>query len=304
MKRCIETGEVWEDTFPLRGKEGQWRWFLSRARPIRDQDGKIIRWFGTNTDITEQLETQQELRRANQDLEQFAFSASHDLQEPLRTMTIYSQLLQRRYGSKLDAEAEGLLNRVVDGSHRMSELVSDLLAYLHAASLDNVLTDPLDPESVLKEVLSSLNTLIRESHAEVTHDELPLVAVNQTHLHQLLQNLVGNALKYRKDKESPHVHISATSVGQFQQFIVKDNGIGIAPQFHKQVFAVFKRLHPKDGKYSGTGIGLALCQRIVERYGGRIWLESRPDQGTSVYFTVPAVTQRGKGRHHIERPNP
>jgi PAS domain S-box-containing protein len=294
IKRCFESGQVWEDTFPLRDKDGRWRWFLSRARPIHDQEGKIVRWFGTNTDITEQLETQEELRRANQDLEQFAFSASHDLQEPLRTMAVHSQLLQRRYASKLDADAEVLIKRVVEGSQRMSEMVSDLLAYLHAASIDDGPVEPVDTEAVLGEALSSLGNSIRESKAEVTHDALPQIAVNPIHLHQLLQNLIGNALKYRKDGERPRVHISASPVGPFRQFAIKDNGIGIEPRFHKQVFGVFKRLHARNGKYSGTGVGLAICQRIVERYGGRIWLESEPDRGTTFYFTVPAIAGAGR----------
>ena len=133
---------------------------------------------------------------------------------------------------------------------------------------------------------------IRESNAQVTHDPLPTVAMKASHLHQLLQNLIGNALKYGKDDEPPRVHLSFREVGQFRQFAVRDNGIGIAPQYHKQVFGIFKRLHAKNGKYPGTGIGLAICQRIVERYGGRIWLESEPGKGSTFCFTVPAVSMR------------
>jgi len=293
LKHCFETGQVWEDTFPLQGKDGEWRWFLSRARPIHDEKGKIVRWFGTNTDVTEQLETEQELRRANQDLEQFAFSASHDLQEPLRTMAIYSQLLQTRYSTKLDAEAARLLTQVVQGSHRMSELVSDLLAYVQAASQDNEPMALVEGEPIFEEVLASLSSAIRESNATVTHDPLPAVAMKPSHLHQLLQNLIGNALKYRKDDAPPIVNIAVRAVGPFRHFAIQDNGIGIAPQFHEQVFGVFKRLHAKNGRYPGTGIGLAICQRIVERYGGRIWLESELGRGTTFYFTIPAVTGAG-----------
>lgn len=290
MKRCFDTGEIWEDTFPLRGKHGEWRWFLSRARPIRHESGRIVRWFGTNTDINEQLETERELRRANQDLEQFAFSASHDLQEPLRNVALYSELLQKRYGPKLDAQADQFLGYVMEGAHRMSSLVSDLLAYVQAAVLDHEPLAPVNAETVFEQVVASLASAIRKSHAQVTRDLLPAVAMKEVHLQQLLQNLIGNALKYRKDEERPCVHVSAQLVENFYEFAVQDNGIGIAPQFHDKVFGIFKRLHGKNGKYPGTGIGLAICQRIVERYGGRIWLESQAGEGATFRFTVPAVT--------------
>jgi len=293
VKRCFANGEVWEDTFPLRGRHGQWRWFLSRARPIRDAHGKIVRWFGTHTDVTEQLEIEKELRQANRDLEQFAFSASHDLQEPLRTMALYSQLLDKRYGSMLDGEAGKFLGHIIDGSNRMSSLVSDLLTYVQAAvAADEPVEEPVDTELIFDDVLSSLNNTIRESNAQVTRSALPAVAVKDIHVQQLLQNLIGNALKYRKDEVSPCVHVSAKPTGSFWLFSVADNGIGIAPQFHAQIFAVFKRLHPKGGKYPGTGIGLSICQRIIERYGGKIWLESDADQGATFHFTLPAVVDR------------
>jgi PAS domain S-box-containing protein len=290
MKRSFETGQIWEDTFPLRGKRGEWRWFLSRARPIRDENSRIVRWFGTNTDINEQLETERELRRANQDLEQFAFSASHDLQEPLRNVALYSELLQKRYGPKLDAQAEQFLGYVMEGAHRMSSLVSDLLAYVQAAVLDHEPLIPVNAETVFEQVVASLGGAIRKNHARITRDPLPQVAMKDVHLQQLLQNLLGNALKYRKDEERPCVHVSAQLKENFWEFAVQDNGIGIAPQFHDKVFGIFKRLHGKNGKYPGTGIGLAICQRIVERYGGRIWLESQAGEGATFRFTVPAVT--------------
>jgi light-regulated signal transduction histidine kinase (bacteriophytochrome) len=295
MKRCFETGEVWEDTFPLRGKHGEWRWFLSRARPIQDENGRIVRWFGTNTDITEQLETERELRRANQDLEQFAFSASHDLQEPLRNVAIYSELLRKRYAPKLDAEADQFLGYVMEGAHRMSSLVADLLAYVQAAVLDHEPLVPVNAEAVFDQVVASLASAIRKSHAHVTRGTLPVVDMKDVHLQQLLQNLMGNALKYRKDNERPCVHVSAKLADNSWEFAVEDNGIGIAPEFHDKVFGIFKRLHGKNGKYPGTGIGLAICQRIVERYGGRIWLESQAGQGSTFRFTVPAAAGANHG---------
>ncbi len=289
MKRCFETGQVWEDTFPLRGKHGEWRWFLSRARPIQDEHASIVRWFGTNTDITEQLETERELRRANQDLEQFAFSASHDLQEPLRNVAIYSELVRKRYAPKLDAEADQFLGYVMEGAQRMSSLVADLLAYVQAAVLDHEPVIPVSAEAIFDQVVASLASAIRKSHAQVTRHALPAVAMKDVHLQQLLQNLIGNAIKYRKDNERPCVHVSARLADNWWEFAVADNGIGIAPEFHNKVFGIFKRLHVKNGKYPGTGIGLAICQRIVERYGGRIWLESEAGAGATFRFTVPAV---------------
>ena len=285
---AVEEGRPWEDTFPLRGKHGEWRWFLSRARPIQDEAGEIVRWFGTNTDVTEQLETERNLRRANQDLEQFAFSASHDLQEPLRNVAIYSQLLQKRCGAKLDAQAEQFLAFVLEGAQRMGHLIADLLTYTQAATFDNEAVTGVEAEKVLAQVLTGLSRSIEESGATITHDPLPEVAIKEVHLQQLLQNLIGNAVKYRKDGELPRAHVSAVLKGNEWEFSIEDNGIGIAPQFQDKVFGIFKRLHPKGGKYPGTGIGLAICQRIIERYGGRIWVESEAGRGAKFYFTVPS----------------
>jgi PAS domain S-box-containing protein len=286
---CVKAGEMWEDTFPLRGKNGEWRWFLSRARPIRDEEGRIVRWFGTNTDVTEQLETERDLRRANQDLEQFAFTASHDLQEPLRNVAIYSQLLKKRAGSSLGEESEQFLSYIVEGAQRMGNLISDLLAYTQAGILDVQRIEPVEAESVLDQVVSNLSQVIAEARAEIRHKPLPALAVKEAHLQQLLQNLIGNAIKYRRDDAAPCIEVSAVRADGFWQLSVQDNGIGIPPQFHEKVFGIFKRLHPNSGKYSGTGIGLAICQRIVERYGGRIWLESGVGLGTTFHFTLPST---------------
>jgi light-regulated signal transduction histidine kinase (bacteriophytochrome) len=178
----------------------------------------------------------------------------------------------------------------MEGAHRMSSLVSDLLAYVQAAVLDHEPLAPVNAETVFEQVVASLAVAIGKSHARVTREALPAVAMKDVHLQQLMQNLIGNALKYRKDDERPCVHISAQLAENFWEFAVQDNGIGIAPQFHDKVFGIFKRLHGKNGKYPGTGIGLAICQRIVERYGGRIWLESKAGEGATFRFTVPAVT--------------
>jgi PAS domain S-box-containing protein len=289
FQRSIETGDTWQETFPLRGKTGEWRWFLSRASPIRDSDGNIFRWFGTNTDITDQLETEENLRRANRDLEQFAFSASHDLQEPLRNVSIYSQLLQKHCGSSLDAQSTQFLGYLLEGTDRMALLISDLLAYTRAAVSEDEPIQPVQSERVFETVLTGLDRAVLESSAVITRDPLPVIAVQEVHLQQLFQNLVSNALKYRKDNEPPRIHVSAERKDTFWQFSVRDNGIGISPIFHAKVFGLFKRLHPKGSKYAGTGIGLAICQKVVERYGGRIWVESLEGGGATFFFTLPAI---------------
>jgi light-regulated signal transduction histidine kinase (bacteriophytochrome) len=194
IKHCFETGKTWEDTFPLRGKDGTYRWFLSHALPIRDESGRIIRWFGTNTDITQRLKTEQELRSANNDLEQFAYSVSHDLQEPLRSVSIYSELLIRRCADRLDGEAQELLRHLAEGASRMEVLVGDLLEYTRVIKLD-VSTDKTDANSALATVLSNLAETIAGADARVISGELPEVRVSGVHLQQIFQNLISNALR-------------------------------------------------------------------------------------------------------------
>ncbi|MBL8214002.1 MAG: PAS domain S-box protein [Bryobacterales bacterium] len=287
FRRCLASGEPWEDTFPLRGKDGQYRWFLSRALPIRDASGRIYRWFGTNTDITCQLDVERELRRANEDLEQFAYSASHDLQEPLRSVAVYSQLLEREYGPQLDERATLFLQQVGNGARRMGRLVSDLLAYSRTTELEAAPVERVDSARILEQVRLSLAQSIAESGAELHADPLPVVLIRPVHLELLLQNLIGNALKYRTDGASPRIDVRAELKPGAWEFAVRDNGIGIEPEYHAKIFGVFKRLHHNEQKYPGTGIGLAICQRIVESYGGRIWVESQLGKGSTFRFTLP-----------------
>ncbi|MEP6877951.1 MAG: PAS domain S-box protein [Nitrosospira sp.] len=283
LSHCVETGEIWEDTFPLRGKDGAYRWFLSRALPIRNAENRIVRWFGTNTDITTHLQTEQELRRANADLEQFAYSASHDLQEPLRSVSIYSELLVKRHADKLDGEARDFLEYLKGGASRMEMLVRDLLAYTQVSRLETPL-EKTDANVALKAVLSNLANAINASDAQITSDALPAVQVHSIHLQQIFQNIIGNALKYR-GRERPLVYLAAKQQNGHWQFSVRDNGIGIDPEYKERIFGLFKRLHTSD-EFPGTGVGLAICQRLVERYHGRIWVESRPGEGSTFYFTL------------------
>ncbi|HWB83073.1 MAG TPA: ATP-binding protein [Bryobacteraceae bacterium] len=225
-----------------------------------------------------------DLRRANKDMETFTYSASHDLEEPLRNISIYAQLLKRDYGGELPELAAQLLEGVRSGVSRMETLVKDLLAYSRVTKLLESPAPAVNAGSVLNEVLYILKTRIEESQATVTADELPVVAMHRSHLSLLLQNLVGNALKYRK-QEPPIIHISAAKSDDSWVLTVTDNGIGIDPKYRTQIFGLFRRLHSRD-KYPGSGVGLAICQRIVEQYGGRIWVEAAPGGGSIFLFSV------------------
>lgn len=267
------------------GRENRWRWFVGRAVPVRDASGKIAKWFGTSTDIDEQKRVEDDLRRANTDLEQFAFSASHDLQEPLRTVKIYTELLMRRYADKIDRDALNLLQFVCSGATRMEALVSDLLTYTQVTKLQKS-TEMADAKAALEAALANLSTAIADARAQVSSGPLPSLRMHATHLQQLFQNLISNAIKYRSPERSPVVNIAAERRNECWLFTVSDNGIGIEPEYRESIFGLFKRLHTAD-QYSGTGIGLALCQRIVERYDGRIWVESEPGQGSAFHFLLP-----------------
>jgi PAS domain S-box-containing protein len=290
-RHSVETGVPFHCQRRLRGADGTYRWHLSRALPMRGADGNISMWIGSDTDIHEQKEKEEELRRANEDLQQFAYSASHDLQEPIRNVAVYSELVARRYHNQLDADGRQFLGFLTEGGRRLATLINDLLAYTRAGVVEGP-TTTVDASGVLQGVLSNLAEAMRERNAVVTHGPLPPVFMGEAHLQQVLQNLIGNALKYRKD-EPPQIYISAAREGAAWRFAVRDNGIGIDPQYREKIFGVFKRLH-RDQKYGGTGIGLAICQRVVERYGGRIWVESEPGRGSTFYFTVPERVPRAQ----------
>jgi PAS domain S-box-containing protein len=231
--------------------------------------------------------TAEDLRRSNADLSQFAYVASHDLQEPLRMVASYVQLLQKRYRGKLDADADEFIHYAVDGANRMQRLIQDLLSYARVDTRTQP-TQIVESAKVFDQAVTNLRVAIAEHQAEVTRDPLPLVRGDATQLAQLLQNLIGNALKFKGDR-SPRVHVSAKVDQQQWVFTVRDNGIGIEPKYFERIFAIFQRLHSRE-QYPGTGIGLAICKRIVERHGGRIWVESEPGAGTAFHFTLPIAT--------------
>jgi len=229
---------------------------------------------------------QEALLRANADLEQFAHSASHDLKEPIRTISIYSELIAKSYAHVLDEQGTQFLGFVHSGARRMETLLADLLSYAHASSIPDEPPEPICARGPLEAALENLAAAIRESGARITVGDLPAVRMRESHLEQLFQNLIGNAIKYRK-QEPPHIRLTAQRQDRHWLFSVEDNGIGIASEYKETIFGIFKRLHTNKA-YSGTGMGLAICQRIVERYRGRIWVESEPGHGSTFLFTIPA----------------
>jgi PAS domain S-box-containing protein len=258
--------------------------------PLESPEGILV--TAAIRDITERKKSEQhlvetvgELKRSNDELQQFAYVASHDLQEPLRMVASYTQLLAKRYKGRLDSEADEFIAYAVDGSTRMQGLIQDLLAYSRSGTNEKALRE-ISTEKALKDALSNLRATIQESDALVTHDSLPAVTSDDTQLVQVFQNLVGNAIKYRS-AEVPHVHVSATkNGGKDWIFSVRDNGLGIDPQYFQRIFVLFQRLHGRE-QFKGTGIGLTICKKIVERLGGRIWVESQPEKGSIFYFSLP-----------------
>jgi len=240
-----------------------------------------------NEDLEQRvIERTLELKRSNEDLEQFAYVASHDLQEPLRMINNYLQLLRQRYKEQLDTNAHDFIGFALDGSKRMHQLIHDLLAYSRVGTHGKELV-PTDCEQVFADALANLTVAIEESNAAVTHDPLPTVTGDEVQLTQLFQNLIGNAVKFRGEAV-PEVRIGVVRKGAEWEFTVSDNGIGIAEQDFPRIFIVFQRLHSRE-KYAGTGIGLSVCKKIVERHGGRIWVESKLGKGTTFHFTIPAM---------------
>jgi PAS domain S-box-containing protein len=271
--------------------EGGSRWISLSGEPVFDDDGRFSGYRGVGKDITERKqaevalrEAHEELKRSNAELEQFAYVASHDLQEPLRMVSSYTQLLMRRYGDRFDKDAKEFMHYVVDGAARMKQLIEDLLAYSRIGTRGKDFGDA-KVEAALRRAITNLKAAIEESSAAVTWDPLPEVKADNAQLAQLFQNLIGNALKFRSPSV-PRVHVSVMQQEEEWQFTVADNGIGIEPQYFERIFMVFQRLHNK-AEYPGTGIGLAICKKVVERHGGRIWVESRPDAGSAFHFTLP-----------------
>jgi PAS domain S-box-containing protein len=289
---------IWEHHNPLLGRD-----YLITDQIIGWPDGRDVR-FELAIDITKRKQaeaalqkTMAELERSNKELEQFAYVASHDLQEPLRMVSSYTQLLARRYKGKLDSDADEFIAYAVDGATRMQQLIQDLLSYSRVNTRGKSF-EPTDCNQVLKRVCLNLSIALEESGAILTHDPLPTLPADGNQLVQLFQNLIGNAIKFHKPDKPPKIHISATltpisplppgkeTEAKEWTFSIHDSGIGIDPQYFERLFVIFQRLHGRD-EYPGTGIGLAICKRIVQRHGGRIWIESELGEGSTFYFTLP-----------------
>ncbi len=293
----VEHALAGEDTEPIehriRRKDGAVRWVRNTSVTMHDPNGRIIGYEGLIFDITDQkrVETEREalfrdLERSNADWEQFAYIAFHDLQEPLRMIASYVQLLQKRYQGQLDDKADQFIEYAVTGAKRMQALLDDLLHYSRAGAHLEVL-DAVNVRMVVNDAIANLTMAIADSHGQIRiADELPCVRGDPIQLQQVFQNLISNALKFRCEGVPPEVFISAGIENHALVFTVQDHGIGIAPQHRERLFQIFQRLHPRD-KYPGRGIGLAICKRIIERHGGRIWVESEPGKGAMFRFCLP-----------------
>ncbi len=273
-----------------RPNTGEIRFFKATAHVSQQEpskDGSGITLLGTTVDITAEKTAEEALVKAVDDLRQFAYAAAHDLQEPLRNISISAQLLDLEWADRWDEHSRGLISQAVDGSQRVHQMIRDLLAYTRAVNESKPLQVRTSAECALKEALANLSNAIQQSRMQVLHDPLPDVQVSGIHMLQLFQNILGNAVKYRRPGTEPKVAISATRKGSRWLFRVSDNGIGFDQAYAHRIFGIFKRLHQRD-EYEGNGIGLAICARIVNHYGGQIWAEGIAGEGASFFFSLPA----------------
>jgi PAS domain S-box-containing protein len=283
-REALSSGQPFEMVCPLKGADGAFRSFLTRMEPIKDIQGRVVRWFGTNTDITDQRRTEEELRRMNRELEEFAYVASHDLQEPLRMVNIYTQQIVKMLGPE-NAKLTQYSVFVRQGVTRMEALIHDLLTFSRTVQREEAPVGTADLQEAFTESLSVLKGRIEEAGAVIHASALPLVRGETSQMAHVFQNVLSNALKYRKANVAPRIEVSAVPGDGRWIVSVRDNGIGFEPQYAERIFGLFKRLH-KD-EYEGTGLGLAICKRIVERYGGRMWAEGALGVGAAFHFSLP-----------------
>jgi two-component system CheB/CheR fusion protein len=307
---AIRSGDAYEIEYRLKGKLGDFRWYLTRALPVRDHTGGITRWLGTCTDIDERKQTEARLHEAaatllrnNRELEEFASVASHDLQEPLRKVQAFVGCLRDEQAATLNAEGRDYLDRIQNAAARMATLVSDLLEISRLSSKGRTFV-PVNLNVVVTEVLSDLETRLAQTGGRVEVMELPTIAGDPVQMRQLFQNLIGNALKFHKKERAPTVRVSAESidsaemngpplVGRACQISVADDGIGFDEKYLTKVFTIFQRLHGR-GEYEGTGIGLAICRKIAERHGGIVTARSQLGQGATFVVTLPLLQKKDR----------
>lgn len=298
IARSLEANEPYQIEFRTVRPTGEVRWLATSGRVIRDRSGKPVRMLGATLDTTDRQLAEEELRNANAslelanaDLEQFAYAAAHDLREPVRNISLYAQLLERKYGSKLDGDARTYIGVTIESARRIQELIHDLLAYTRVVEGPEPGPAGTLANQVIRDVISDLQTSVETLHAQIVCEELPEVCVPAGQLTQIFRNLISNALKYR-GADPPSIRISAEAGDDGHWvFTVRDNGIGVPADQHDRIFKVFRRLHGRE--IPGTGIGLAICSRIIGHHGGRIWVESEPGCGAAFRFTLP-VGRRAK----------
>jgi len=300
--KSIEEKETWPD--------GRETWVSTTKAPLLDIHGNIAGTFGISRDITDRKLIEEAFKKAkaeldkkakelaisnealtksNQELEQFAYVASHDLQEPLRMISSYLSLITRRYSDKLEKDGKEFIDYAVDGAKRMQVMINDLLQYSRVTTKGKAF-EKTNMEDVLEKVLMNLKIAIEESSGVINHDKLPDIIADRVQMERLLQNLLGNAIKYRGDRK-PKVHVSVKRKKGEYVFMIEDNGIGIEEEYREKIFGIFQRLHTRE-EYQGTGIGLAVCKKIVERHGGKIWIDGKFNEGSTFYFTIPKKQDR------------
>jgi len=312
INKAIKTKSVFELEHRVLQVDGTLGWTFSRAIPLFDKDNNIVEWFGSAKDVTDRKKAEEalkhahntleervdeqtvelksvidELRRSNEELEQFAYVASHDLQEPLRTIASFTQLLERRYKGKFDEDADEFMDFVINAAVQMKEQVEGLLEYSriarHGKEFKSVKTN-----DILNQTINNLNASIKESNAEITCDKLPIVMGDDIQLQRVFQNIISNAIRFRKCEEPLKIHISSHIDKENNEYVfsVSDNGIGIEEQYLERIFVIFQRLHTRE-IYKGTGIGLSIVKKVIDRHGGHVWIESELGKGSTFYFTIP-----------------
>lgn len=292
LKKAFENIKPCEVLLQCKKKDGSDYWNYLQIAPVTDNYKREVSFIAAITDVTYRRETEEKLeaymsklRNSNEELQTFAYVASHDLQEPLRTITGFTELIAETHKGKLDEETDEYIDFILSATHRMRKLIQDLLLFSRVSTAKEYITE-IDLNETISTALKNLQSAIEDTQAIISYDTLPKVFANQTMILQVFQNIISNAIKYRNPDTFPRIHIGLEDYNQSWMFYIEDNGIGIDSQYFERIFIIFQRLHTKE-EYSGTGIGLAICKKIVERYGGKIWLESKKDIGSKFYFTIP-----------------